>query len=226
MSVHYHAYQNRGYLLADHEADAEIWYRQFSGYDPSRISGILNLAADREFLYIPYFGKEYRLCLENGHLQKKTGEDTWSEDIYFNEGMAIYHLLSYTKDTPLHAGVWVQSESLYGVVSRRDPGGEDPLTGRFSRMFDGRAEQLSKACREAGGVRQQQGDLCFDFAMFPFLTLRLVFWDGDDEFPAQTNILVDKCVTDYIYYGTIGCLISDLLERIEEAAQLSDSVDD
>jgi hypothetical protein len=44
--------------------------------------------------------------------------------------------------------------------------------------------------------------------------LQLVFYDADEDFPAQASILVDQHITDYLHYETIGCLISDLLDRI------------
>ena len=45
--------------------------------------------------------------------------------------------------------------------------------------------------------------------------LCLVFWDADEDFPAQAQILVDQNVTDFLHYETVGCVISDLLEKLE-----------
>ena len=45
--------------------------------------------------------------------------------------------------------------------------------------------------------------------------MQMIFWDADEDFPAQTQILVDKNITDFVHTETIGCMISDLLEKLE-----------
>ena len=55
----------------------------------------------------------------------------------------------------------------------------------------------------------------YEFEAFPQVHLRLIFWEAEEDFPAQVQILVDRCVTDFIHYETIGCLIADLLDRLD-----------
>ncbi len=66
----------------------------------------------------------------------------------------------------------------------------------------------------AGGVELQAGDAACEFEAFPQVHLRLVFWDQDEDFPAKAQILVDQCVTDFVHYETVGCMIADLLDRL------------
>ena len=47
----------------------------------------------------------------------------------------------------------------------------------------------------------------------------MIFWDSDEDFPAQVQVLVDQRVTDYIHFETVGCLISDLFEKIEKMSE-------
>lgn len=118
MSVNYHAAQSRGVLFENHEKVSEQWRQEFSQYDPARIKNTLHLETDEEYLYLQYFSSLYRLCLKNGVLEKKSDE-TWSDQLYFNEAMAIYHFLYYTKDVPVISESWVPSQTVDGVVSRR-----------------------------------------------------------------------------------------------------------
>ncbi|MBQ8305420.1 MAG: DUF3786 domain-containing protein [Blautia sp.] len=244
MSVNYHAYQNRGYLLGEHEADAEQWYEKFNGYDPERIAGILGLQRDDDYLYIPYFDDLYRLVLTTGRLERKikpgepdreirhihTGEPdlpeqrpsgrstakeerTWTENVFFNEGMALYHVLLYTADTPRYAGVWVPGSALDGVVSR-NPAVNDPLLAPFAGRFSGRCGAFRRACEAFGGTDIKKGDAGYQFRAFSFLPMQVIFWDRDEDFDAQVQVLFDQYVTDYIHFETTGCLISDLFEKL------------
>ena len=190
MSVNYHAAQSRGVLFENHEKVSEQWRQEFSQYDPARIKNTLHLETDEEYLYLQYFSSLYRLCLKNGVLEKKSDE-TWSDQLYFNEAMAIYHFLYYTKDMPVISGSWVPSQTVDGVVSRRPTA--DPLLD----------------------PKLDIGDVGYEFEAFPQVHLRLIFWEAEEDFPAQAQILVDRCVTDFIHYETIGCLIADLLDRLD-----------
>lgn len=217
MSVNYHAFQNRGYLFSSHEALAEQWHNAFAGYDPARISGILHLETDPEYLYLSYYQKIYRLQLGDGHLERKT-KSGWTDKLYFNETMSIYHLLQYTKDQPRTSEIWVPNTALEGAGAhnRNLP---DPLLTPFTARFSGKTDILEKACLQLGGTRLDKGDLSFSFISFPQIPLQLIFWDTDEDFPAQVQVLFDKYVTDYLHFETTGCVISDLLEMIEEQAK-------
>lgn len=235
MSVNYHAAQSRGILLDHSDAGAEQWYQKFRGYDPSRIAALLGLSFDDKYLYVAYYRRRYRLSLAFGTLekleqeqkqeeeqkrekeggqrkQKKASKEEWSREIYFNEAMAIYHLLLYVRDDARVSGTWVASDSVDGVVSRgRMP---DPLLAPFAAEFSGRMAELEQACLNCGGRRIAKGDASFEFEAFPSVHLQLVFYDADEDFPAQASILVDEHITDYLHYETIGCLICDLLDQI------------
>lgn len=220
MSVNYHAFQSRGYLFSNSEAVCEQWRTAFSGYDPARIAQILSLHADETCLYLSYFQTPYRLRLRDGILEKSPDRgQTWTDELYFNETMSIYHLLHYTKDYPRTAGIWVPNTQLDGVVSRNSKA-PDPLLAPFAREFTGRTADLDRACRLLGGTQLANGDTAYEFAAFPQIHLRLIFWDADEDFPAQVQILTDKYVTDFVHYETIGCMISDLLEQLSRAAAM------
>lgn len=216
MSVNYHAFQNRGYLFSSHEALCEQWRTAFTGFDPARIAEILQLKTDENHLYLSYFQTPYRLCLSDGHLERET-DDGWTDALYFNETMSIYHLLHYTKDQPRITGIWVPNTALEGAGAhnRNLP---DPLLTPFAAHFSGKTESLSAACRKLGGLSLSKGDIAYQFTSFPQIPLQLIFWDADEDFPAQIQILVDKGVTDFIHFETTGCIISDLLEKLEALA--------
>lgn len=214
MSVNYHAFQSRGVLFSEYEKVCAQWKETFAGLDPLRLVRLLRLKSDEEYLYVEYFQTPYRLRLSDGSLEKKQGDD-WNSELYFNESMAIYHLLYYTKDLPTVSGKWVPSHTVDGVVSR-NPGVPDPLLDPFARRYTGRTKELDEACKHAGGQKISQGDVGYEFEAFPRVHLRLVFWDADEDFPAQAQVLVDQKVTDFLHYETVGCVISDLLERLEK----------
>ena len=212
MSVNYHAFQSRGFLFSEYEAVSQQWRTRFTGYDPSRIQKILGLHRNSDYLYLSYYENPYRLRLQDGILEKECSQ-AWTDELYFNETMSIYHLLYYTKDFPRSDGPWVSNDSLDGSGSRQPM--PDPLLVPFARKFTRNLEALDRACRLCGGTPLEQGDVSFEFQAFPQIPVRLVFWDADEDFPAQAQALVRQTVTDYVHFETTGCILSDLLERVE-----------
>ncbi len=218
MSVNYHAYLSRGVPFSNYEVVCGQWRETFTGYDTKRIMRLLHLHAEDGYLYVPYLGCPYRLRISDGVLEKQT-ESGWNDGLYFNEAMAIYHLLYHTADTPTVSGRWVPSHTIDGVVSRSGRT-SDPLYEGFCREWSGRASQLAAACRQAGGQvlgrEEAKGDVAYQFQMLPCVDMRLVFWDADEDFPAQVQILLDQKVTDFVHYETVGCMISDLFEKLSK----------
>ncbi len=48
---------------------------------------------------------------------------------------------------------------------------------------------------------------------FPCIPLQFIFWDGDDEFPAQANILFDKNITDFTHEETVVLIAEEGVDR-------------
>ena len=242
MSVNYHAFQSRNVLFSSAGLICEQWRTAFSGYDPTRIAAILHLDYNAEYLYLTYFHTAYRLCLKNGILEKQASAPAlpeephasvgvlfpgsaenrgrkealpyWTDQLYFNETMALYHLLKYTKGAPKASGIWVPNTELDGASIRSRQ--NDPLLTPFSRLFTGRTELLRRRCEQLdGSPLPVKGDAAYLLYAVPQIPLRLIFWDADDEFAAQTQVLVDSGITDYLHFESVGCVISDLLEKLE-----------
>ena len=241
MSINYHAYQNRGFKFSTFEEIEKQWLERFAGYNPERIAGILGLTYDADFLYIKYYGEEYRLNLALGRIEKPGNdmsendvmpdrigepafhheglnlplpEEGWRGDIFANEAMAIYHILYYTVDNPQLSGNLVSNASLDPRHTRSPQ--EDVLYDDLSAYFPDK-DSLVEACEKAGGNPViSKADASFTFYPFPQIPLQLVYWEADEDFGAQVKVLVDEKITDYVHIETTGCLVSDLFEKIKK----------
>lgn len=214
MSVNYHAFQCRGYLLEDYEAHCEHWRGMFRNYQPERAARILGLETDETYIYLTYYGADYRLRLKDGVLEKNM-DGVWSGKVYFNEAMSCYHRLYYVKDAPQLSGRWVPNVSLDEAASRTE-GQDEAMYRPFEQRFSGRLGRLRQICERLGGKPIPKGDLCFEFEPFPGIGLQVMFYDQDEEFPAKVTALVDSHITDFLHFETTGCLVSDLFEMIEK----------
>lgn len=79
----------------------------------------------------------------------------------------------------------------------------------LQETFDGHVEELKSACEALGGTKMPQGDAGYVLPVFPFLNIAVLFWDGDDEFAAQANLLFDSNITDFMHEENVVGVAAD-----------------
>lgn len=173
------------------------------------------LTAEGDYLTIRHFGKKYGI-------NRKTGEliafDT-AEQVSLNTKLNIYTLLWYCSPQAGRVGEWVPFRQLkdaspFGPAFQK--GVVDALAATFSRHMD----RFAEACLKLGARDISMADAGFELDAFSCIPMRVLFWEGDDEFPAQANILFDKNAVSFIHVESIVTIASEGLCRLAEAAGL------
>ena len=59
-----------------------------------------------------------------------------------------------------------------------------------------------------------QGDVGYILPVFPFLEIAVLFWDGDEEFPAQANMLFDSNITDFMHEENVVGVAADAVHYL------------
>ena len=60
---------------------------------------------------------------------------------------------------------------------------------RLAFSYGNKLEAFEKACETIGAVRIPQGDMGYQFEIFPGYFVQFLLWAGDDEFPPSSQIL-------------------------------------
>lgn len=101
-----------------------------------------------------------------------------------------------------------------------------PTARSYSSVYQGRvvsrlcytagrnAETISEAARAHGGRPVEVGDLAFDFDVFPRLTLRLIWYGPDDEFPPSATLLLPGNIELFLCSEDIVVLSESLVARL------------
>lgn len=82
-------------------------------------------------------------------------------------------------------------------ISFRDmPSGDlyfGPFQGRcifrFNHKYGSRKSVFQKVLEDMGATKVDYADACYDIELLPELYIRFILWEGDDEFPASSQIL-------------------------------------
>ena len=162
---------------------------------------------------IASYGVMYEWNPENGRLYEAGHPEREAE---FTTAMNIYSLLYYSGSAPALSGIWVplrEVKRAYPFASAFQNRALEP----FARYFDGKREALLRAGEQLGFQRIPFSDAGFEAMAFSCLPVRFLFWDGDEEFPAQANILFDSNITDFVHEETVVMLGEDGVRRLMEA---------
>lgn len=183
----------------------EMWRQNFLGMDQEALIEKFHLEADNENLYLVYFSKKLKISRTTGRIsyveepERKPGFDT---------SITIYNMFHYACETPVESGKLVPFREVKRVYPF-EAAYKRTILRRFSETFSGHVKELSKACESLGGKRLPQGDAGYVLPVFLFLHIAVLFWDGDEEFEAQGNMLFDSNITDFFHEENVVCVAAD-----------------
>ena len=197
----------------------DTWREKYLEMDRKELKERFHLEGDETAQFITYFGQRYRL-------DQRTGMVALEEDpvrrLPFNTVMAIYHLFYYSKQGAKVSGKFVPFREVKRAAPF-DAAFKRNILDAAARTFDGHLPELRRACEALRGKPLPQGDAGYQIQAFDCMPLQFIFWDGDDEFPAQANILFDADITDFLHEETVVCVGDDLFRRLTEESGLTDA---
>jgi hypothetical protein len=164
---------------------------------------------DSSSYFLVLWGDEYRIDWMRGIIEKSGGKQLPPHE-YFYLFIAFYLLLP--KDlTP--RGEWISEKDL--------PGGTTFFRGPhllptklISERFADDLQAFCQRCQNLGGTRQNLGDAGFSFKISNDIRIALVYWTGDEDFPAEAKILYDKSIADALPLDIVFALAVEVCTRI------------
>ena len=192
----------------------ENWRLKFLEMDQEELIRKFQLEADEEFLYIIYFSKRFRIDRKNGFIT----EDGKSPG--FDTVMNIYNTFYYSAAHPVASGNLVAFRQVKRVYPF-EAAYRRTIIARLQELFAGKTEELRKACEVLGGTLLPQGDVGYVLPVFPFLNIAVLFWDKDEEFEAQANMLFDSEITEFMHEENVVCVAADAVYYLTLAAGMT-----
>ena len=152
-------------------------------------------------LRVPLVGKPYLVRVGQTVDVVKEGDES---EVPIQEKVLIGHyLLHASGDAPTDELITFRQvpdgHFYYDAFQRR---ARDPFLATF-----GKDCELFRTCAAIlGGRPVDTGDVGMVFQALPRVPIRLVLWEGDDEFPPEASILFDSSVSGYLPAEDIAVL--------------------
>lgn len=193
----------------------EEWAEKFLQMDKAELKKRLpELREEDGYLKITHFGVPFGVRLDNGRIERLDGKEANATEM-----LNIYTLFGYVKENAFLMNKWVPFADLRNARPF-GPAYKIGVTDVFAATFSGHVKELQDACIKLDGTELPQGDVGYQINAFECEPMRFYFWDCDEEFEAQANILFDYSATDFNHVESAVSTAEMGVRRLAEVAGL------
>lgn len=160
-------------------------------------------------LRIPFLNRRYRLSCPGLEFTDASADN---KEIPLQEQVLILHYLQ--ADVPAGpSGDWVAYREIpgaafyFGAFVKR---AVDPLKKAFGQDIAG----FGRAAAQLMAEPLEIGDAGYEFRVFPRVPVRLVLYAGDEEFPAEANILFNRSIGRMLSPEDVAWMAGMLVYRL------------
>lgn len=167
--------------------------KMFGEFDPETVaenSGaeIKKISPEEFQLNLRMFNKDYRISWPKGIIEMLSQ----GKEPSVPEQVLLMRYLVNAENIPVNGT---------DITFRQVPGGDSYFSafikraqGPMTGFFGANPTLLHQTGIELGGRKSSEGDVSVYFDFFPKVPVRLVIWEGDDEFPPEGSILFDETI--------------------------------
>ena len=187
----------------------------FLKYEQQDMIDKYDLEYDEDYIYLMFIGDRYRISRENGEVEVfGKAVEAYEPCKDFNVVMSLYDVLCYPKGTPALANEWCPLNGLQVTMSSPSA---DVFNQKYADRFAENTDVLRQVCRELDGAPLQVSagaDVCCQLDLFPFFPIQFRFWDKDDEFPANIQLLWDRNSLKFMHFETLYYVMGHLMRKM------------
>ncbi|MCX8011758.1 MAG: DUF3786 domain-containing protein [Desulfobacterota bacterium] len=161
-------------------------------------------------IHLPFFNTICEIILSPSRISFKEKET--GKELSLNIQILALHYLNGVKDIPpSHQYISFRQvpsgEFYYPAFQRRST---EPLL----RVFGRNPEGLKAVIEKINGCAIDLGDVGAEVFVFPKVSIRLVLWLGEGEFPPELQILFDATIIEFLSTEDIAVLSQEVMIRM------------
>lgn len=175
------------------------------------IENICRLGAEREGdgARIACLGRDFVLTREGVEDRSGLADDTNLRSVL------IFYAVSQGAGEPM--GDYAPLSRLTGMIEGRNALGADMMTTPLLREFGGDNGRFASAVARLGGQEQPMGSAgkhVWRMLVLPKIPMELVFYEADDEFPAEIQFLYDRSCPRFLEFECLAFLTGSVVKAL------------
>jgi len=170
--------------------------------------GRCRYSTERHQYFLDVWEHQYLIDLPNRKIECTLKADPPMHE-YFDL-FAMYYLLR-VNDIPLREE-WVSEKDLPGGPTFFRGPHQIP-TDLITRRINNDLKQFKTCCEKLGGSPIDMADAAFRFSITPDIPVAVLYWIGDEDFPAEAKILYDRSITELLTLDILFALAVGVCDR-------------
>jgi hypothetical protein len=164
-----------------------------------------------------FLKREYRITLDG--VEPLDGQPV---DVN-NRSVLLYYLLSKGQGDPENS--YVPFESIPRMISGLHAQSRLMNTS-LERYFGNDYVKFSEAAEKLGGIEEepQVSKHLWRFDILPKIPLEIVFYEADDEFPAEIQIMLDRTAIQFLDFECLAFMVGCFVRALIMTSQYGDFV--
>lgn len=171
------------------------YFYELSNKDPEDVCrlALCTYNAKMKCYILPIWGEDYAIYPHEGKIIWLKN-DTLVLDEFL--GVLIAHYLVNAKESAIKKE-WVSGKDILGgpIFFR---GMHTIPTHFIAEKYENDFQIFHNVCQQRHGISTNMADAAYSFLIAPRIPVLVQFWNKDDEFMAQCNMLFDKSIADHL----------------------------
>jgi hypothetical protein len=190
---------------------------KLSGCDFQEAADRLGLEYVDGSIQVCFLKREYRITLDG--VEPLDGQPVNVN----NRSVLLYYLLSKGQGDPENS--YILFESIPRMISGLNVQSR-LMNTPLERYFGNDYVKFSEAAVKLGGIEEesQVGKHLWRFDILPKIPVKIVFYDADDEFPVNMQIMLDKTALQFLEFECLAFLVGCFVRALIKTAQYGDVV--
>ena len=190
-----------------------IHFQELSQRDPIDVCrrALCEYDDTNEFYILSAWGEEYRIFPNQLKINCMAKNSKSIHDYFY---LFMIHYLLQSKETEL-SNEWISEKDLPGGTTFFRGPHEIP-TDLISLRFNNDINEFKERCEQLHGLPLNMADAAYSFRITPRIPVAVLYWIGDDDFPAESKILYDRTITEHVASDIIYALAVGVCERLGE----------
>jgi hypothetical protein len=188
-----------------------IHFEDLSILDPAEVCRRTSCVydGDKKSYTVEVWGETYRVRPTERSVMKMS---TTAERDHGYLSLFIIHYLLKKEQVPLD-GTWISEKEIPGGATFfRGP--HALPTDLISTRFGNDLAAFKARCEALHGSLLEMGDAAYCFEIVPQVPVALLYWCGDEEFPAEAKLLFDRSIGRYLAADVVFALAVSICERL------------
>lgn len=200
---------------AFHEKQADlidrIYFQELSEQNPMEVCkrALCTYDDTNKFFAVSVWGDEYRVYSHQFKIEC-ISKNPQRLHPYF--ALFVVHYLLKAKEIEI-ANQWISEKDIPGGTTFfRGP--HAIPTNLISAQFNGNIQGFKNRCERLKGIPLNLADAAYIFKITSRIPVAVLYWSGDDEFPAESKILYDKTIAEHLALDIIYALAVGICETL------------